>query len=66
MGTMIDKHKIEQIEIYLLDVVEGRRTGKTAALLRSILHMLSWIFRVIVQVRLWLYRHRIIRPNTLG
>ena len=63
---MIDKQKIEQLESYLLDVVEERRTGKMAALLRSILHVLSWIFTVIVQIRLWLYRHRIIRPNTLG
>jgi len=63
---MINKQKIEQVESYLLDVVEERRTGKVAALLRSVLHVLSWIFTVIVQIRLWLYRHRIIRPNTLG
>ncbi len=63
---MIDKRKIEELETYLLAVVEGRRTGKIAALLRSTLHLLSWIFTLIVQVRLWLYRHRIIRPSTLG
>lgn len=63
---MIDKRKIEELETYLLSVIEGRRTGKRAAFLRSTLHMLSWIFTVIVQIRLWLYRHRIIRPNTLG
>ncbi|MCK4564098.1 MAG: tetraacyldisaccharide 4'-kinase [Verrucomicrobia bacterium] len=63
---MIDKRKIEELETYLLAVVEGRRTGKIAALLRSTLHVLSWIFTLIVQVRLWLYRHRIIRPSTLG
>ena len=63
---MIDKQKIEQLEIYLLDIIEGRRTGKGATLLRGILHALSWIFTMIVQVRLWLYHHRIIRPSTLG
>ena len=63
---MIDKRKIEELESYLLDVIEGRCSGKRAALLRVILHLLSWIFSVIVQIRLWLYRHRIIRPNTLG
>jgi tetraacyldisaccharide 4'-kinase len=63
---MIDKRKIEELESYLLDVIEGRRTGKTAALLRGTMHVLSWVFTVIVQVRLWLYHHRIIRPNTLG
>ncbi len=60
------EYKIEDIESYLLDVIEGRRTGKIATLLCGILRVLSWIFTVIVQVRLWLYRHRIIRPNTLG
>lgn len=62
----MNKRKIEQLETYLLDVVEGRRTGKTAALLRGVLRTLSWIFAIIVQVRLWLYHHRIIRPSTLG
>jgi len=63
---MSDKRKIEELETYLLDVVEGRETGKATTLLRGVLHVLSWIFTVIVQIRLWLYHHRIIRPNTLG
>ncbi len=64
--TMDSKQKAEQLETYLLAVIEGRQKGKRAAILRSILHALSWLFTLIVQVRLWLYRHRIIRPNTLG
>jgi len=63
---MSNKVKFEEIESYLLEVVEGRRTGKTATFLRGLLRVLSWIFTVIVQIRLYLYRHRIIRPNTLG
>jgi tetraacyldisaccharide 4'-kinase len=63
---MSNKIKIEEIESYLLDVVEGRRDGRTETLLRGILRFLSWIFTLIVQARLYLYRHRIIRPNTLG
>lgn len=63
---MSTKRRIEQLEAYLLDVIEGRRTGKLAALLRGTLRTLSWIFTLIVQVRLWLYHHRIIRPSTLG
>ena len=63
---MSGKLKIEQLEAYLLDVIEGRITGKRASFLRGILWSLSLIFTVIVQVRLWLYKHRIIRPNTLG
>lgn len=60
------KFELENIETYLLAVIEGRKTGKVPAFLRVILRFLSWIFAVIVQVRLWLYHHRIIRPSTLG
>jgi len=63
---MANKPKIEDLESYLLDIIEGRREGKRATVLRGILRVLSWIFILIVQVRLWLYRHRIIRANTLG
>jgi tetraacyldisaccharide 4'-kinase len=63
---MTSKWKFEDLEAYLLEVIEKRRTGKVETLLRGFLRVLSWIFRVIVQVRLWLYRHRIIRPSTLG
>ncbi|MEN8254228.1 MAG: tetraacyldisaccharide 4'-kinase [Verrucomicrobiota bacterium] len=63
---MVNKPKTEQLETYLLDVIEGRREGRTVTMLRGILRTLSWIFTVIVQVRLWLYHHRIIRPSTLG
>jgi tetraacyldisaccharide 4'-kinase len=63
---MVNKRKIEELETYMLSVLDGSRRGKWAATLRSILRGLSWIFTVIVQIRLWLYKHRIIRPNTLG
>ena len=63
---MDSKQKIEQLETYLLDVIEGRREGGGVTVLRGTLRALSWLFALIVQVRLWLYRHRIIRPNTLG
>lgn len=64
--NMIDKSTIEAIEAYLLDVVEGRVTGKRVTLLCGFLRGLSWLFTIMVQFRIWLYRHRIIRPNTLG
>lgn len=63
---MTFKRRIELLESYLLDVVEERRMGAWPTVLRAILQALSLVFAVIVQVRLWLYRHRIIRPNTLG
>ncbi len=63
---MTSKRKIEQIETYLLSVLDGTRKGKWPATLRIFLKALSLLFSMIVQVRLWLYRHRIIRPSTLG
>lgn len=63
---MSHKRKIENIESYLLDVIEERRSGRVASLLRGLLRLLSWLFTIVVQLRLWLYRHRIIRPSTLG
>jgi tetraacyldisaccharide 4'-kinase len=63
---MNNKRKSEHLETYLLDVIEGRRDRRIDYVVRIILRILSWIFTVIVQLRLWLYRHRIIRPSTLG
>lgn len=50
----------------MLAVIEGREKGLKAASLRALLGSLSGIFGFIVQTRIWLYRHRIIRDTTLG
>jgi tetraacyldisaccharide 4'-kinase len=63
---MSNKRKIENLETYMLSVLDGSRKGKWPSTLRVLLHGLSWIFTIIVQTRLRLYKHRIIRPNTLG
>ncbi|MEI6892617.1 MAG: tetraacyldisaccharide 4'-kinase [Pontiella sp.] len=63
---MANKSKSEQLETYLLSVIDGTLKGKWPALLRVIMKILSWVFAVIVQVRILLYKHRIIRGNTLG
>lgn len=62
---MLSKTTVEEIEHYLLSVIEGQK-GKRAALLRFVMQLLSFLFAFLVQVRLMLYRHRILRPNTLG
>ena len=56
----------ESIETYLLSVLDGSRRGRWASVLRGLLHFLSWVFAALVQFRIWLYRHRILRGNTLG
>ncbi len=63
---MSNKRKSEQLETYMLSVLDGTKKGKWPATLRVLLKGLSCIFMMIVQVRLWLYHHRIIRPSTLG
>ena len=57
---------IEDAEAYILSVIEDRRQGKGAALLRGLLRSLSFVFTSLVQFRLWLYRHGIFRPHALG
>ena len=56
----------ERLEQFAVDVILGRRTGVRAALLRVFLHALSLLYEDIVQVRLYLYRRRILRERTLG
>ena len=57
---------IEGLETFAIDVIFGRRYGKRAGILRWFLFGLSGIYRVIVQVRLALYRHRIFRNHSPG
>ncbi|MDH3345756.1 MAG: tetraacyldisaccharide 4'-kinase [Kiritimatiellaceae bacterium] len=56
----------ERLEQRLLKVIAGDVPGKRAGALRGFLKMLSWLFYVLVQLRLVLHRHRIIRASTLG
>ena len=63
---MSNKRKIENLETYLLSVIDGSEKGKGPATLRVLLKVLSLVFSFIVQLRLLLYKHRIIRGNTLG
>ncbi len=57
---------LEDAEAYVLSVIEDRRRGRGAALLRGFLHFLSLLFTGAVQFRLRLFREGIIRPHTLG
>ncbi len=57
---------IESLEQFAIDVILERRYGKRAALLRAFLLVLSGVFRAIVQLRLWLYRKRLLRNHPLG
>ncbi len=60
------KKKFQAFELYTVDVVLGRRADTGAAVYGAFLHTLSWGFNGIVQLRLWLYRHRILHDQPLG
>jgi len=57
---------LDEFEQFAIAVILGERFGKRAALLRWLLYALSWVFRGVVQLRLRLYRKRILRERALG
>ena len=58
--------RTENLEQFAIDVILERRRGFRATLLRGLLYALSFIYERLVQLRLFLYRHRILREHTLG
>ena len=60
------RRQLDEFEQFAIDVILERRYGKRALLLRWFLFALSFLFRGIVQARLWLYRHRLLRERNPG
>jgi tetraacyldisaccharide 4'-kinase len=58
--------KFQSFELYTVDVVLGRRADTGAAIYGVFLKALSLLFNAIVQMRLWLYRTRILHDQPLG
>ena len=56
----------ERLASYLLDVIEGRRTGRGAAVVRGLLGGLSKVYGLVVRARVGLYRLGLFRRHTLG
>ncbi len=63
---IVASRPLENLETYLLTVIEDRRRGRLAALLRAVLRMFSALFGAVVQLRLALYRTGLFRHHTLG
>jgi tetraacyldisaccharide 4'-kinase len=57
---------LENLEQFAIEVILGRRHGPRATFLRGLLYLLSFVYAGVVQLRLFLYRHRILRERTLG
>src|SRR5437667_12228896 len=58
--------RAENLEQFAIDVILERRPGMRATVLRALLYTLSFVYQSLVQLRLLLYRHRILRERTLG
>ena len=58
--------KFQLFELYTVDVVLGRRADTGAVIYGALLEALSWLFDGVVQLRLWLYRNRILHDHPLG
>src|SRR5438067_4587162 len=58
--------RLENLEQFGIDVVLERRHGFRASTLRGILYALSFIYERLVQLRLYLYRKRVLRERALG
>ena len=57
---------LENLEQFAIEVILGRRHGPRAALLRALLFLLSLVYARLVQLRLFLYRKRVLRERALG
>ncbi len=58
--------RAENLEQFAIDVILERRHGPRASLLRGLLYLLSFVYERLVQLRLFLYRKRILRERALG
>jgi tetraacyldisaccharide 4'-kinase len=56
----------ETVETFLLEVILEERAGTRAAIVRTLLHLMSLLFEVIIKTRRFLYNVRILRDSTLG
>lgn len=60
------ERKADAFAQFTADVIYDRRHGRVAELYGFLLHALSYVFSFLVQVRLYLYKHRIFRNKPLG
>jgi len=57
---------LERLEQFAIDVILERQYGKRAALLRLLLHALSKLYAVIIRLRCWAYRSKLVKWHHVG
>src|ERR1700732_1976384 len=60
------RRHLDELEQYAIEVILDKRYGFRAGLLRIALRLLSFLYLAIVQIRLYLYRKRILKERQLG
>src|SRR6516165_11440494 len=57
---------LDDLEQYAIEVILDKRHRFRASILRIVLRLLSFIYLAVVQLRLYLYRKRILKERQLG
>ena len=57
---------LDELEQYAIEVILDKRHGFRASILRAVLRLLSFVYLAAVQIRLYLYRKRILKERQLG
>ncbi|TVR45083.1 MAG: tetraacyldisaccharide 4'-kinase [Puniceicoccaceae bacterium] len=60
------KKRLNQFELYTIEVILDKRHGKRAACYKTLLWALSLLFRLIAKSRWWLYQKRLLQDQYLG
>lgn len=60
------KSRMEELEEWGTDIIFGRAHGFRAWIMRCILRVASWLFYILVRIRLFLFRRRIRTVHYLG
>jgi tetraacyldisaccharide 4'-kinase len=60
------RQALEKFEQFTIDVILDKRRGFRAGLFRAFLSALSQLYEKLVDLRLWLYRNRVLRERNLG
>jgi tetraacyldisaccharide 4'-kinase len=60
------RQKTNEFEQFVNEVIHGKREDTAAVIFAAFLQLCSYLFSGIVQLRLWLYRKRILHDHPLG
>ncbi len=60
------RQKTNEFEQFVNEVIHGKREDTAAVIFAAFLQVCSYLFSGIVQLRLWLYRKRILHDHPLG